>query len=179
MTALLCAALASATLPACSGAQGPKSANVTAGDMPAGGDWSGVYYSELFGFLHLIKEGNSVTGKWIRPGKDKWGELNGTATGNLIRFSWVEYVVGSVGPGTKREGRGYLRYVHPEGENVDDQLLGEVGPGMDEVGTIWDAIKQRNVLPDLSSIGGGGNEVGGDWDAVQPTSEPVEPPATP
>src|SRR5688572_15928800 len=82
----------------CSSGLSGKTANVQAGDMPDGADWTGVYYSELYGYLHVVQEGNSVDGRWIRPVKDRWGELHGTATGDLLKFTWTEYTVGAVGP---------------------------------------------------------------------------------
>src|SRR5690348_16828983 len=49
------------TLPAVTGC-GPgsgdaKMANVQAGDLPAGGDWTGVWFSELYGYLHIVQDG--------------------------------------------------------------------------------------------------------------------------
>ncbi len=166
------------TAPACSGANnGPHLSSIKPQDMPDGGDWTGVYFSELFGFLHLVKEGSGVSGKWIRPGRDKWGELHGSVVGNVLRFSWTEYVVDLVGPGAKKSGKGVLRYTRPKGENVDDRLDGSIGYGLDETGTPWDALKQRNMNPDLESIGGNGSpELSGDWDKATPQGA-VEPPA--
>ncbi|MFO0591666.1 MAG: hypothetical protein U0441_29235 [Polyangiaceae bacterium] len=154
------------TLPAVSGC-GPstpdaKTANVTAGDMPSGGEWSGVYFSELYGYLHLVQDGNAISGKWMRTHKDRWGEVHGTVTGDLMKFEWKEYTVGLITPNSTHSGRGYFKYKRPEGDNVDDQLVGEIGRGQDEVGDPWEAIKQRNVKPDLESIGGSGSgDVGG------------------
>ena len=158
-----------------------KTANVTAGTMPDGGDWTGVYYSPLYGYLHMVQEGSLVNGKWQRPLKGRWGELQGNVDGNLMRFDWTEYVDGLVGPNSKKSGKGYFIYSRPEGENVDDRLAGELGRGENEVGDSWDAIKQRNVKAELDSIGGAGaREVGGgDWDGDNTESsdpeEPVEP----
>lgn len=158
-----------------------KTANVKPGPMPSDSDWSGVYYSPLFGHLHLVVSGNLVEGRWQRPRKGQWGKLQGNADGNLLRFDWEEYIDGLVGPNSKKEGKGYLVYRRPDGDNVDDVVEGEIGRGEDEVGTPWEAIKQRNVKPDLESIGGlGSTEVGGgDWDggnSEEGTPEaPVEP----
>ena len=63
-----------------------KTANVTAGAMPSGASWDGVYFSPLFGYLHLKQDGALVVGRWERPRKDRWGELKGNADGNLLRF---------------------------------------------------------------------------------------------
>ncbi|MGK4009168.1 hypothetical protein WMF31_41600 [Sorangium sp. So ce1036] len=168
----------------CSSTPAPKTATVEPGDMPEGGDWTGVYYSELYGYLHLVHDGNGgngVEGRWIRPVKDRWGELHGTATGDLIKFTWTEHTIGAIGPNASRSGRGYFKYQRPEGENVDDRLVGEIGRNKDEVGEPWEAIKQRNMLPDLQSIGGSGaSEIsGGDWDTDNQESGEPEPPAEP
>ena len=162
--ALVAAPLASV---GCSSTPAGRTAKIEPGDMPEGADWTGVYYSELYGYLHVVQDGTAVSGKWLRPVKDRWGELHGQATGNVIRFSWTEHTIGSVGPKSKRTGKGYFRYKRPTGDNVDDTIVGEIGVGSDEVGEPWDAVKQRNVNPDLGSIGGSGalDVGGGDWDS--------------
>jgi hypothetical protein len=149
--------------------------------MPADATWTGVYYNPLYGWLHLIEEGNLVTGRWLRPRKDKWGELQGNADGNLLRFDWTEHEIGLVGPRSKFTGKGYFVYSRPEGDNVDDRIDGELGRGEDEVGQPWDAVKQRNVKPDLDSIGGSGaaDVGGGDWDTEGKEEGEPEPPAEP
>jgi hypothetical protein len=167
---------------ACGGAGGSaKTANVKAGEMPQDGSWTGVWYSELYGYLHLVQDGNAVAGKWIRPSKDRWGSLKGEAEGNLIKFEWTEHVVDLVGPNATKTGRGYFVYKRPDGENVDDTYAGEIGPGKDEVGLPWEGIKQRNVKPDLDSIGGSGaGEVGGgEWDGENSETGKPEEPAAP
>lgn len=184
-TIVALAVLATAPLAmGCGSTPTSKTANVQAGDMPDGADWSGVYYSELYGYLHVVQDGNAVSGKWLRPVKDRWGELNGTATGDLIKFSWKEHTIGSVGPNSTRTGKGYFKYKRPDGDNVDDTIVGQIGVGADETGEPWDAVKQRNVNPDLKSIGGtgAGDVGGGDWDSEnkeQGTPEAPKAPAEP
>jgi hypothetical protein len=130
----------------------PTHAQVKAGDLPEGGDWTGVFYSPVYGHLHMVKEGTSVSGKWRTAAGDKWGELHGEVTGDLLKFDWVEHKIGLVGPGATSEGRGYFKYVIPAGENTNHEIHGEWGLGRSEVGTSWEAIRQRNMLPDLKSI---------------------------
>lgn len=168
-------------LGACSATGSAKTASVTAGDMPANGNWRGVYFSQLYGYLHIETDGDKVHGKWLRPSKDRWAELNGTITGDLIRFSWVEHTIGAVGPNSSRSGKGYLKYSRPAGDNVDDMVVGELGIGGDETGEPWDGVKQRNVEPDLASIGGtGATDIGGgDWDGDNKEQGQPEPPAPP
>jgi hypothetical protein len=166
----------------CAGGPGNgKTANITPGEMPQDGTWTGVWYSELYGYLHLIQDGNAVVGKWIRPHRDRWGELKGEATGDVLKFEWSEHVIDLVGPNATKSGRGYFKYKRPAGDNVDDTFAGEYGIQKDEVGSPWDAVKQRNVKPDLASIGGNGAaEVGGgEWDSDNSEGGKPEEPASP
>ena len=165
----------------CSGGSGAKAPELNPGDMPDGASWTGVYFSELYGYLHLVQDGNAVEGKWIRPHKDKWGKLKGEATGDVIKFEWTEYTTGLVGPNASKTGRGYFKYKRPAGDNVDDTFAGEIGFDKDEVGEPWDAVKQRNVNPDLASIGGtGASDLGGgDWDSENKEQGAPEEPANP
>ncbi|MFO0611083.1 MAG: hypothetical protein U0414_00750 [Polyangiaceae bacterium] len=161
-----------------SGPSAPKVANVQPGEMPAGGEWSAEYYDVLVGKIIIIAKGNEVRGKWQRPHGDKWADFHGSIDGNLLKFDWTEYDTGAVGPNTSRSGKGYLVYKRPAGDNVDDHVTGEIGRQKDETGDPIDAIKQRNVVPDLDKIGGtsardlGG---GGDWD--KGNGEPGRPEA--
>ncbi len=158
-----------------------KVAKVKAGSMPDGTDWTGVYYSPLFGELHMVQEGNLINGKWVRPRKTYWGKLQGNVDGNLLKFDWEEYNDGLVGPNSKKSGKGYFVYTRPPGDNVDDIIEGQVGRGDDELGVEWKAIKQRNVEAKLDSIGGvGASDVGGgDWDGDNTESGDPEPPKKP
>jgi len=169
-------------LAGCGGSSGGvKTANVTPGEMPSNASWTGVYFSELYGYLHLVQDGDAVAGKWIRPHKDRWGELKGKVTGDVLRFEWEEHTDGLVGPNANKKGRGYFKYTRPAGDNVDDRFAGEIGFEKDEVGEPWDAVKQRNVNPDLESIGGtgSGDIGGGDWDSENKEKGNPEAPAEP
>jgi hypothetical protein len=165
MAACVGGALLSLPLAGC-GTPSPKTASVESGTMPSGGKWEGVYFSELYGYLHLKGSGH-LKGKWERPHKDKWGEIEGDANGDLFKFTWTEYTRGLVGPNAKHTGHGYFKYKRPEGDNVDDDIVGQIGRGDDEVGDPWEAKKQRNIPPDPDSIiGAGARDVGGgDWDS--------------
>ena len=143
---------ASGSLVGCSKPPPPTTANVKASDLPPAGDWSGVFYSPLYGHLHLVKEGNSVSGKWRTSGGDKWGELHGEVTGDLLKYKWVEHKIGMVGPGSTTEGHGYFKYYVPADENANHEIKGQWGLERSEVGNSWEAIRQRNMLPDLNSV---------------------------
>jgi hypothetical protein len=179
MLVLLVLCVPGSLLTGCGGSgSGGKTANVKSESMPDGGSWTGVYYSPLYGWLHLVEDGNNVNGKWLRPRRDRWGKLQGSVDGNVLRFTWEEFEYGLVGPNSTKSGKGYLVYKRPPGTNVDDQVEGELGRGLDEVGQPWDGVKQRNVKPDLESIGGASaSDVGGgDWDkGNKEQGEPEEP----
>jgi len=155
----------------------PRLAEVKAGTMPEGADWSAEYYSENLGTIELIVKGNEASGKWQRPHKDKWAEFHGTVDGNLLKFSWHEYSIGAVGPNTETQGKGYMVYKRPAGENVDDEVDGEIGRHEDETGDTFVGKKQRNVVPDLQKFGGtaAGDINGGDWDKNNEEGHPEGP----
>jgi hypothetical protein len=152
----LCAVLvAGAIVPlavACGGTQKAASTVPRAGDMPAGGDWNGVYFNPTYGYLHLVKVGSAINGKWRNGVGDKWGEMHGQVVGDLFNFEWKETTIGMVGPSATTTGRGYFKYVQPPGENVDHEIRGEWGLGSKRTGVPWTALKQRHVRPDPSSV---------------------------
>ena len=101
------------TATACGGDNGPKTANVKAGTMPEGGEWQGVYYSQHYGHLHLLADGDSVSGAWKTP-MGLFGELHGKTEGNLLRYEWKERRIGAVGKDAVKEGKGYFVYSEPK-----------------------------------------------------------------
>ncbi len=174
---LLGASVLTASAVGCSKPPPPTTANVKAGDLPPGGDWSGVFYSPLYGHLHLVKEGNSVSGKWRTTGGDKWGELHGEVTGDLLKYKWVEHKIGMVGPGATTEGRGYFKYYVPADENSNHEIKGQWGLDRSEVGNSWEAIRQRNMLPDVDSVRPDETErvnMPDEWDSSGTPKKPAE-----
>ena len=152
-------ALALVALVPCVGCGGPegKTATITAGDMPEGQSWSGIYFHPVYGNLNLQEnDNNAVIGKWQRAQKDKWGSLSGTKVGNVLHFHWTEHTYGLVGPSSSVSGKGY--FVYQIGKDGIPALHGEYGLGEDETGSTWDCVKQmmgKNPLPpDMGSING-------------------------
>ena len=161
----------------CGTTSGPKVANVKAGEMPSGEEWGGVYYSEVFGNLHLIENGNGIVGRWQRTTKSHWGELEGTREGNLLRYTWHEKQYGQVGPQATTSGKGY--FVYAIDNNGFPTLKGEYGTSQDEVGSAWTAIKQRGKKANFDEIKGelGGSEtpaIQDEWDQ-DPSKKPKPP----
>ena len=99
----------------------------------------------------------------------------------LLGFFVLMTAQGLVGPNANKSGKGYFKYKRPAGDNVDDTIAGEIGYGGDEVGEPWDAVKQRNIPPDLASIAGSGamDVGGGDWDNENKEKGKSEGPKSP
>jgi hypothetical protein len=154
----------------CAGGDAPKTAVVHAGDMPEGESWQGVYYHPVFGYLHMVENGNTVVAKWQRSDKSRWGELSGTKIGNLLHFTWKEHTYGLVGPAAELHGKGIFVYrVEMSGDHKVGHLDGQFGLDQDEVGSKWDCIKQDRMEPKLDSITGDNTSTGapaaaGNWD---------------
>ena len=144
-------ALSSACLVACTPPEGPKGAQIKAGEMPEGETYTGVYFHPVYGHLHIVEDGGNVFGKWKRADQSRWGELQGTKTGNLVRFTWKEHTIGLVGAGAESKGKGYFLY--KTGKDVAE-LDGQFGLGDDEAGADWHNVKQQRMQPDLKSIPG-------------------------
>lgn len=161
-------------LAACGGgADEPKHAMVKAGEMPAGGDWQGVYYSPLYGYLHVVTDGKAVNGAWRTAAGDAYGELHGETDGNLMRYEWKERKIGAVGADAVKKGKGYFVYSIPH-QGEAHELHGEWGLGESDAGNPWNAVKQKNMLPDLKSVRPDefeGRVEGGGWDNAAPNAD--------
>jgi hypothetical protein len=147
----------------CGGNQATR-VEVTPKSMPSGATWDGVYFNPVWGYLHVQGEGSSFNARWKRADESAWGEMHGTITNDVAHFEWKEHKIGMVGPSATSQGKGYFRYTRPEGDNVDDRLMGVWGFDDSETGGgEWDAIKQRNMKPDLQSIRGESEATVGGW----------------
>jgi hypothetical protein len=146
-------------LVACGGAgAASKFASVKAKEMPEGETWEGVYYNPVYGYLHLVPNGENLIGRWKRTDSSHWGELSGTVEGNTFRYTWTEHRYGAIGPSADVHGAGvFVYYVPPKkGDElkVPPELDGKFA--LDEASEIgdWHCVKQMNVKPDLPSING-------------------------
>jgi hypothetical protein len=156
------------------GAKSADSAHVKPGEMPAGEEWPGVYYSPTYGMLHLVVEGDTASGAWRTTAGDSWGEMSGKINGDIFKYEWTEHKIGMVGPTATTHGRGYFRYTIPK-EGDPAEITGEWGLKSDEVGNTWKATKQVNQRPDPKSVRPDeveGRVEGGGWDqSEQPPPE--------
>lgn len=146
--------IAAITLPIALSACGkpdPRYAQLKPGPMEDEGDWSGVYYSQIYGYLHLTSDGSTATGAWRTTAGDSYGQLNGTIEGNLLTYEWTERLIGSVGANLDRKGKGYFYYKIPKAGEAHE-LVGEWGLGDQNAGNEWKTVKQRNMEPKPESV---------------------------
>jgi len=127
---------------------------VKGGEMPSGESWPGVYYNPVYGYLHMIEQEGNLVARWKRTDGSHWGELSGTAEGNVVHFTWKEHKYGGVGPSADSQGSGI--FVYKMGPNDIPELAGQYAlADSHDVGD-WHCIKQKGLKPDLSSINGKG-----------------------
>ncbi len=152
---------------ACGNKNDVKTAQVKPGAMPDTGEWQGVYYSPLYGYLHIIADGESVNGAWRTAAGDAYGEMAGKTDGNVMKYEWKERRIGAVGADAVKTGKGYFVYMVPT-EGEAHEIRGEWGLGENEAGNKWEALKQTNMPPDLASVRPDefeGQVKGGGWDS--------------
>ena len=130
----------------------------TAGELPAGESWDGVYFNPVYGYLHLVPNGDNMVGKWKRADSSHWGELSGTVEGNIFRFTWTEHRYGAIGPSGDVHGSGVFIYKVPPQKDDSIKVIPELDGqyALDDSSEIgdWHCVKQLNLKPDLSSITG-------------------------
>ncbi|HEY8041779.1 MAG TPA: hypothetical protein VIF15_18370, partial [Polyangiaceae bacterium] len=97
------------------------------------------------------QDGN-IVGRWKRTDGSHWGELSGTAEGNVMHFTWKEHKYGGVGPSSDSQGSG--QFVYGMGSNKIPELAGQYAlDDSKDVGD-WHCVKQLNMKVDLNSING-------------------------
>jgi hypothetical protein len=144
-------ALSAAAITAC-GSGEPK---IVAGTMPAEGTFTGVYYSPQYGEMNMIQNGNSVIGEYKQEMRE--GKIQGEATGDLLKFEWVEKKAMVSNRAQETRGHGYFRYVIDKG-NGDHVLQGEWGLGDSMTGGgPWNGVKSKRKEPHLSHETSGGD----------------------
>jgi hypothetical protein len=136
----------------CAGGQGAKFASIKSGDMPEGEAWPGVYYNPVYGYLHMVAEGDNIVGRWKRTDSSHWGELSGSAEGNVVHFTWKEHQYGAIGPSGQSQGSGV--FIYKMGDNHTAELDGKYS--LDESNDVgdWHCVKQTGMQPKIESING-------------------------
>jgi hypothetical protein len=159
------------------GASGGR-ANVSPGVMPEGGSFGGVWNSPQYGRMDMVQNGATIVGEYTK--NERSGRIEGTAQGDLMRFTWSERRELVAGVPRLNRGRGYFRLVK-DAEGF--KLIGEWGHDDDETGGgPWNAIHTRwrpRLSTDSGNSSGGesgdsGGEGDGDGGGVEETGEAGE-----
>lgn len=163
----------SLALGACGGAGGGR-ANVTPGVMPTGETFTGVYFSPQYGEMQVVQTGSQVVGEYVKD--ERRGQIQGTATGDLLRFEWTERRELVQGRPTVSRGRGYFRFV--VGADQTRNLLGEWGHENNETGGgPWNAGRAGNSRR-RPSISGGSTSGGSSTGEEEPQGDSLDSPGT-
>jgi hypothetical protein len=146
------------------GCGGAQHAKLNVGVMPAGGTFTGVWFSPQYGELHMQQNGATVIGKYSKD--ERQGRIQGSVQGDVMRFEWSETRELIVGRPTKTKGHGYFRLVKDESEDTW-KILGEWGNDESEQGGgQWNAVKSKTRKPELGDAAGGeGGSSGGEQDS--------------
>jgi len=124
--------------------------------MPEDGSFTGVFFSPLYGEMHMIQNGSTVRGEYTKD--ERTGKITGEADGNVMRFEWVEAKAMISNRPTETRGHGYFQYVVDPG-NGDHLLKGRWGLDDDDYGGgEWNAYKAKKREPHLSGDSGSGGE---------------------
>jgi hypothetical protein len=153
---------------ACGGG-GPE---LVAKSMPTGGNFTGVYFSPQYGEMNLVQNGSAVIGEYKQEMRS--GKIQGEATGDLMRFEWVEKKAMVSNRAQEARGHGYFRY-EVDKANGDHVLKGEWGLGDAATGGgPWNGYKAKGKEPHLSNETSGGEKSSGDEGSDSSESTPAE-----
>jgi hypothetical protein len=145
------------------GCGGAGRANVSPGPMPDGETFTGVWHSPQYGEMQMVQTGNAVVGEYVHD--ERRGRIQGTVTGDLMRFEWSESREMVAGRPNTTRGRGYFRF--EVGDDNDRYIVGEWGHDANETGGgPWRAVRDRRRRPSLSggsegTSGGAADDEGG------------------
>jgi hypothetical protein len=129
---------------------GGGSANLSPGPMPSGETFTGVWHSPQYGTMQIVQTGSAIVGTYERD--ERRGRIQGTATGDLMRFEWTETREMVAGRRSTTRGRGYFRF--SIGGDGDAYLVGEWGHDDNETGGgPWRAARDRRRRPTIDSSG--------------------------
>jgi hypothetical protein len=147
---LLATFLLAAVLTSLAGCGAAGRANVSPGPMPDGETFTGVWHSPQYGTMQFVQTGSAVVGTYERD--ERRGRIQGTATGDLLRFEWSETREMVAGRPITTRGRGYFRF--QIGGDGDAYVVGEWGHDDNETGGgPWRAARDRRRRPTIDSSG--------------------------
>ena len=152
MTRAITTTLSVLMLSLASACGGSGAGGVTAGPMPEGGSFHGVFQSPEYGEMHLCQTGQMVMGDFQRD--ERRGTLTGTVEGDVLRIQWEQRREMVIGRPSVTRGRGFFRLSLDE--NGDFRFDGEWGH--DDAfrgGGGWTGVRMRRGEPErcLRNVG--------------------------
>jgi hypothetical protein len=121
--------------------------------MPAGGSFTGVWFSPQYGEMHIEQSGATAIGRYTKDERN--GRLQGNVEGDVLRFEWKEHRELIVGRPVETKGHGYFKIYKKEDEDTWN-LTGEWGTDASETGGgPWTAVKSKSRQPDVTGDGSG------------------------
>lgn len=140
----------------------------SASTMPQGGNFSGVWFSQQYGEMHIVQNGAAIQGRYFKD--ERKGTITGECDGDLIEFEWIEKKAMVANRPNESRGHGYFRYVITE--TGEHRLEGEWGiDGNDSGGGPWTSYKMKNRVPEIGSGGSGGGSSGYDDDGYDDSDD--------
>lgn len=144
----LAVVLAAVLLAGCGGARKPA---IHAKPMPAGGSFTGVWFSPQYGEMHIRQNGSTALGRYTKD--ERTGRMQGSVEGDIMRFEWTEQRELISGRPVQTKGHGYFRLLKDDAEDTW-KLVGEWGHDADETGGgPWNAVKSKTRKPELEGDG--------------------------
>ncbi len=122
----------------------PGFKTVKSDNMPIGGIWDGVYFSQAYGRLELTAKGSMVYGLYE---SERWhGKIEGEADGNVLNFRWTQFNEDLNGKSRATTGHGYFVYTAKDEGTLEKPRIthfidGEWGYGESNTGNTWKAVK--------------------------------------
>ena len=161
VVALVCA-------PALQGCGGAHKHSIHVGTMPAGGSFTGVWFSPQYGEMHIEQSGATAIGRYTKD--ERTGRLQGSVDGDVLRFEWKESRELIVGRPVETKGHGYFKIYKKDDEDTWN-LNGEWGTDASESGGgPWTAVRSKSRQPDVSGDGSGSSSGSGSSDSSSGSS---------
>ncbi len=124
------------SLAACGGNRNGVEMNtqIQRGSMPEGGNWAGVWFSN-WGEMTLETDDSSVVGQFCDEENNRYGRIEGTARGNVLRLHWRTSDVSMGNRARTSEGSAVVQLSMTEqGEAVGMRFEGTWGFGTSNIG---------------------------------------------
>jgi hypothetical protein len=97
------------------------------GDMPEGGNFAGVWFTN-WGEMTIEVNGNTAVGQFCDEDNNRYGRMEGTVRGNVLRFSWHTNDVSMGNRARTSDGSAVVQLtITPQGESTSGHIQGTWG----------------------------------------------------